>query len=107
MTESTQSPRPQLFVVRNERGGPWDWSRDLREQDGWDEHASFMDALVDDGFVVLGGPLEGDRHALLVVDAPSEQEVRARLAQDPWAPNGMLTVKSVERWTILLDGRSP
>ena len=35
-----------------------------------------MDALVDDGFVRLGGPLEGDRHALLVIDAPSEEALR-------------------------------
>ena len=34
------------FVVRLQRGGPWDWSRDLRRQDGWDEHAGFMDGLV-------------------------------------------------------------
>jgi hypothetical protein len=29
----------------------------MREQEGWDEHARFMDALVDDGFVLLGGSL--------------------------------------------------
>jgi hypothetical protein len=29
----------------------------MREQDAWDEHAAFMEALVDDGFVVLGGPI--------------------------------------------------
>ena len=91
-----------LYVVRVERGGPWDWSRDLREQGGWDEHARFMNGLVDDGLIVLGGPLEGDREVLHVVHAPSEEEVRARLAQDNWVQNGMLTVKSVERWTILL-----
>jgi hypothetical protein len=50
-----------MFAVRLKRGGPWDWSRDLREQDGWDEHARFMDALVDEGFIVLGGPLGGER----------------------------------------------
>ena len=59
--------------VRVERGGPWDWSRDLREQDGWAEHARFMNGLVDDGFIVLGGPLEGDREVLHVVDACSER----------------------------------
>jgi uncharacterized protein YciI len=96
----------ELHAVRVERGGPWDWSRDLRDQDGWAEHARFMDSLVDEGFVVLGGPLEGDRDVLLVVDAPSEQAIRERLAHDPWAPDGMLTVKHVERWTILLDGRN-
>ncbi len=65
-----------------------------------------MDELVDSGFVVLGGPLEGDREVLLVVDAPSEQAVHDRLAEDPWSANGMLRSVSVERWTILLDGRS-
>jgi uncharacterized protein YciI len=95
-----------MYVVRLERGGPWDWSRDLREQAGWDEHARFMDGLVDSGFVVLGGPLEGDRETLHIVDAPSEEAVRERFAQDPWAANGMLTPTSIECWTILLDGRN-
>lgn len=65
-----------------------------------------MDSLVDEGFVLFGGPLEGDCEVLHVVSAPSEQAVRERLAQDNWAQNGMLTVKSVEGWTILLDGRN-
>jgi uncharacterized protein YciI len=75
----------------------------MREQDGWDEHAAFMNALVDDGFILLGGPLDNGREAFHVVDAPSEQDVRARFAQDPWARNGMLRVESVEPWTILLE----
>jgi uncharacterized protein YciI len=95
-----------FFAVRLERGGPWDWSRDLRGQEGFAQHAQFMDDLVDDGFIVLGGPLEGGREVLHAVSAPSEEEVRARLAQDNWAANGMLTVKSIEPWTVLLDGRA-
>jgi hypothetical protein len=94
-----------LFAVRERRGGPWDWSRDLREQAGFGEHARFMDGLVESGFVVLGGPLEGDREVLLVVDAPGKEAIRERLAEDPWIANGMLTATSIERWTILLDGR--
>jgi uncharacterized protein YciI len=74
----------------------------MREQDQWDEHAEFMDALVDDGFIVLGGPVEGGRDTFHVVDAATEDGIRARLATDPWALAGMLTVKSIERWTILL-----
>ena len=97
--------RMDLFAVRERRGGPWDWTRDLREQAGFGDHARFMDELVESGFVVLGGPLEGEREVLLVIDAPSEETVRERLAEDPWIPNGMLTVTSIERWTILLDGR--
>ena len=93
-------------MVRLRRGGPWDWSRDMREQAGWEDHARFMDDLVDAGFLLLGGPLEGDRDTLHVVVADSEEAVRERLATDPWAPNGMLTPASIERWTILLDGRA-
>ena len=92
------------FVLRLERGGPWDWSRDMREQDGWDDHARFMDGLVDEGFIILGGPLEEDRETMHVIRAESEEAVRERFATDPWWVNGMLRPKSIERWTILLDG---
>jgi uncharacterized protein YciI len=93
-----------LWAVRRRRGGPWDWSRDLREQDGFDEHARIMDLMVDDGFILLGGPLDSEREVLQVVDAPSEEAIHARLAEDNWTQNGMLETVSVERWTILLDG---
>ena len=93
------------YVVRLRRGGPWDWSRDMREQVGWDEHARFMDGLVDAGFVLLGGPLEGDREVLWIVEAESEDAIRERLAEDPWSERGMLQPLRVERWTVLLDGR--
>ena len=95
-----------FFAVRLQRGGPWDWSRDLREQDGWDEHARYMEALVDDGFIVLGGPLAGDREILHAIAADSEETVRKRLAEDNWHRNGMLTITSIAPWTVLLDGRS-
>jgi hypothetical protein len=96
-----------FYAVRLERGGPWDWSLDLRQQEGWDEHARFMDSLVEDGFVVLGGPLAGGREVLHAISAPSEEALRKRLARDNWHRNGMLTIKSIEPWTILLDARQP
>ena len=71
------------FVLRLERGGPWDWSRDMREQDGWDDHARFMDDLVDKGSIILGGPLEGDRETMHIIAAESEQAVRDLFATDP------------------------
>jgi uncharacterized protein YciI len=94
------------FAVRLQRGGPWDFGRDLRQQEGWEEHAEFMDRLVEEGFIILGGPLAGEREILHAVHAQSEDEVRSRLAEDNWAENGMLRVVSVDPWTILLDGRS-
>ena len=72
----------------------------MRAQDGWDEHAAFMEGLVDDGFILLGGVLE-DGRALHVVEASSEDAVRARFAEDPW-PVEMLDVATVTAWEILL-----
>ncbi len=94
-----------FYVVRLARGGPWDWRRDMREQASWDEHARFMDGLVDAGLIPLGGPFEGDLETLHIVEAESEDAIRERLADDPWAANGMLTPVRIERWTVLLDGR--
>jgi uncharacterized protein YciI len=91
------------FLVRRAKGANWEQSRLRREQAGWDEHAAFMDALTEEGFIVLGGPVgEGDgEDAVHVVEAESEAGVRARLAEDPWGED-MLITKSVEPWTILL-----
>jgi len=64
-----------------------------------------MDSLVDEGFIVLGGPLEGGREILHAISASSEAAVRRRLTKDNWAQNGMLTITSVEAWTVLLQGQ--
>jgi uncharacterized protein YciI len=93
------------FAVRLQRGGPWDFARGMRDQVDWDAHAQYMDRLVEAGFVVLGGPLEGEREVLLIIEAESADAARDRLAEDPWAPSGMLRPISIERWTVLLERR--
>ena len=75
----------------------------MREQDRWDDHAAFMDALADEGLIVRGGPLgEGDRRFLLIFDAPSEAAIRSRLDDDPWTPMDMLRIAALDSWEILL-----
>ncbi|MDQ6789673.1 MAG: hypothetical protein M3075_03270 [Candidatus Dormibacteraeota bacterium] len=90
------------FAVTRERGPAWDGSRSMPEQKKWAEHAAFMNALANDGFVVLGGPLGDGARILLIVDADSEGAVQTRLAADPWTPIGLLRIAKVERWEILL-----
>jgi uncharacterized protein YciI len=94
-----------VFAVTLESGPSWDHSRDRREQDAWDEHAAFMDRLVEDGFLILGGPLDEVR-TMHAIEAADEQAVRDRFAEDPWAPLGLLRVAKIEPWTIWLDGRA-
>ena len=93
-----------LFLVTLHRSGPsYDAALSLEEQSGWAEHAAFMDSLVDDGSVVLGGPLADDHRVVLAFEAGSEDGVRRALADDPWHPSH-LVIDSVEAWTIRLDG---
>jgi uncharacterized protein YciI len=95
-----------MFHVVLFRSGPeWDASKPLEKQSGWDEHARFMDGLVDDGVIVLGGPLADEHRVVHAVEAESEAEARAILARDPWSETH-LRVGAVEPWTIRLDGRS-
>jgi len=77
----------------------------MREQAGWDEHARYMDNLVAEGFALLVGPLEGDREVLWIVEAESKDAIHRRMAEDPWAKNGMLSPASIERWTVVLESR--
>src|ERR671938_1211260 len=74
----------------------------MREQERWDDHAAFMDALAEEGFVVLGGPLGDGSKFMHVVDAAGVNEVEARFEADPWVPMDMLRIASVESWEILL-----
>ena len=92
------------YLVTMSKGPAWDHSRGRREQPGWDEHAAFMDGLVDDGFIVLGGPLADDYRVAHVVEAESEAAIRATLARDPWSETH-LQIGSIDPWTIRLDGR--
>ena len=95
---------PMFHVVLRQAGPAWLAGRPLEEQTGWGEHAVFMDALVDDGFIVLGGPVSDDGRVVHAVEADSEDTVRATWAGDPWSETH-LVVESIEPWTIRLDGR--
>jgi uncharacterized protein YciI len=93
------------FLVLLRRSGPrWDPSRPLEEQSGWPAHASFMDGLVAAGFIVLGGPLADDDRVAHVVEAESEDAIRATLARDPWSETH-LRIDAIDPWTIRLDAR--
>lgn len=95
-----------IFALTLAHGPHWDTSRGIREQESWDEHASFMDGLADEGFIIAGGPLGDGERTLHMVEAADEQEVAARIGKDPWAAMGLLRIGALERWSLWL-GRPP
>ncbi len=94
-----------VFALTMINGPDYDDSRPRREQDGWTEHAAFMDRLAADGVVILGGPVGDGTQVLVVVEAADEPQVRTLLADDPWEQMGMLRIGAIQPWTIWLDGR--
>lgn len=75
----------------------------MREQVLWTEHAAYINSLLSADKMILGGPIgEGTPYrAMVVFLANSEEEVRKRLAEDPWYQKGILRVLSIEKWNLI------
>ncbi|HEY7357243.1 MAG TPA: hypothetical protein VH590_12280 [Ktedonobacterales bacterium] len=97
-------PQPPLiyYALTLECGAHWDARVPMRQQQHWDEHARLMEAFVDDGFIILGGPLDGEARVLVILNAASRAAIEARFADDPWIVHGIRRIASIERWQILL-----
>ena len=93
------------FVTISSAGPNREASKGTREQPLWDEHAAFIDQLVADGFILMGGPLVDEGGAMLIVNADNENEVREKLKSDPWMEHDVLKLESMKRWQIFIDAR--
>ena len=91
-----------LFAVIRTRGPAWQEGRPLEGQVDWDAHAAFMNGLAKEGLVVLGGPLDGTPDVLLIFRAASADEIRTRLAADPWTTKDLLRISRITPWTLRL-----
>jgi uncharacterized protein YciI len=80
----------------------WERTLGLEEQPLWAEHAAFMDDLVNDGRIAVGGPLGGGPKVLLIFAGKSAAEIEAVLADDPWTKSGQLVTESIVAWEIRL-----
>jgi uncharacterized protein YciI len=94
-----------LYVMISVAGAHRDLAKGTREQPFWDEHAEFIDRLVAEGFILLGGPLVDEGGAMLIVRADDEDEVRAKTKRDPWYIHGILQLQSIRRWQVFINER--
>jgi uncharacterized protein YciI len=93
---------PKLFAVIRTRGLAYRPDRPLEAQDAWRAHADFMNGLLKEGFVVIGGPLEDGPDVLHIVRADSAATIAAQFAKDPWEPMGLLRTVRIAPWTLRL-----
>jgi uncharacterized protein YciI len=85
------------------RAGPTWKSGAVTEQPRWDEHAAFIDELIDRGVFVLGGPLADWSGSLSFFENMSVDEVRETIAKDPFVENGVFELEDVREWLVFVD----
>ena len=96
-----------LFMVIRRYGPPYAQGLPLEEQQDWEAHAAFMDALEAEGLVCLGDQLEEREDVLLVFRAKDKDEIERRLADDPWTKSGILSTARISRWNLRIGGPAP
>ena len=94
-----------LYAVIREAGPCWT-DGGIAAQPGLADHAAFMNALADEGFVLFAGPLAGTGSSrlrvLLIVNAEHGDGIRHQLSDDPWAHTERLVITSIEPWNVIV-----
>jgi len=85
------------------RAGPTWTSGGVREQSRWDEHAEFIDALIEDGTFVMGGPFADNSGSLSLLEGVTVDEAREIIARDPFVENGVFVLDDLREWDVFVD----
>ena len=90
------------MVIRFRAGPTWT-SGPPEDQPGWDEHAAFVDGLVERGIFVMGGPYSDFSGSHVIYEGVDADEARRIVAEDPFLANGVFVLEDVRDWTVYVD----
>jgi uncharacterized protein YciI len=100
-----------LFAVLRQAGEAWSDGKGAFGQPGVADHGAFMNGLAAEGLVLAAGPLDGTEtgriRVLLIAEALDADDVRRRLADDPWEVDGRITTTLVEPWALFVGALGP
>ena len=89
------------------RAGPTWASGSVKEQPGWDEHAEFVDGLVERGTFVMGGPFSDNSGTMILLEGIDVDEAARILEEDPFMQNGVFELEEIREWTVFVDELTP
>jgi uncharacterized protein YciI len=69
-------------------------------------HREYLKKLLDAGKLFESGPFVDDSGALIVYDAADVAEVQELLANDPYAPNGIVETVTINEWNRVIARES-
>jgi uncharacterized protein len=90
------------LVVRFRAGPTWT-SGSVREQPDWDAHAEFVDALIERGTFVMGGPFSDNSGSMSLLEGVDADEARRILEDDPFMKNGVFVLEEIREWNVFVD----
>ena len=90
------------MIVMIRRGPTWG-EGPPEAQPGWEEHAARVDALIERGTFVLGGPFADNSGTLVVLEGIGADEAEALLRTDPFVENGVFGHFHVREWINYVD----
>jgi uncharacterized protein YciI len=94
--------RARRVIVRWRAGPKWTEGA-VDEQPGWDEHAAFIDDLIERGIFVMGGPFADNSGSFSILENVSEDEARELVLRDPYVANGVFELDDVRAWNVFVD----
>jgi uncharacterized protein len=94
-------------IVRFAAGPAWERGGPIREQPGWDAHAAFIDALIERGTMVMGGPFSDNTGSMILLEGVGAAEAERLVAGDPFLENGVFVLDEIREWTIFVDELTP
>jgi uncharacterized protein YciI len=89
------------FALIHRPGPAWDTTLSFREQPLVGLHVGHMQALLESGNLLLGGPFLDDTGGLCVIRGDSADEARRLAESDPSLAAGLLTVE-IHPWLIAM-----
>jgi uncharacterized protein YciI len=93
-------------VIVRFRAGPAWTEGTPEEQPGWDEHAAFIDRLVERGTMIMGGPYSDNSGSMSLWEGMNADEARRVVVEpDPFVRNGVFVLEEVVDWTVYVDTR--
>src|SRR5205809_683060 len=73
------------------------------DQPGWQEQAEFVDALIEAGTFVMGGPFSDYSGSVNLLEGVTAAEAVDLLESDPFVQNDVFVVDSIRDWTVYVD----
>jgi uncharacterized protein YciI len=92
-------------VLRIAPGPTWKTGKP-EDQPGWDEHAAFIDDLIDRGVFFMGGPWTNRRGSMSIWEGMNADEVLEVMQGDPFVQNGVFLIDDCADWTVYVDARA-